>query len=110
MNAITSSTAHAAHHCGHVGRSTSEAVKRAAVLYGCEQEVQGFSVPENEPADVMALLALMRAGATCESISDAVDYADWLSAATAWADHHDEAFLVAPAEGLGFFARMAGRN
>lgn len=109
MNAVTSSTRHAAHHCGHVGRSTSAAVKRAAVLFGCEQDVPEFVVPDHEPADVMALLALMRAGASCDQVGAAVEYAEWLAAAEAWAAHHDEPWFVLPAAGLPWLAAVAGR-
>lgn len=108
-NAITTSTAHAAHHCGHVGRSTSAAVKRAAILYGCEQAVAGFAVPADEPADVMALLALMRAGAPCDVVGAAVDYADWHATAVDYADVVDEPWLVGPAGGLQQIAGWLGR-
>lgn len=61
---------HDARHCGHVGRSESPYVKRASILFACEQEIPAFEIPANEPAPVMALLAAMRRGVECEALAE----------------------------------------
>lgn len=55
--------------CGHVTRSDDRAVKRALVLYlaregGVEVSTAG------EPADVLAVLGLMRAGRPCSEVRE----------------------------------------
>lgn len=54
--------------CGHVGRSDSRALKRAAFLYLAEVDGQG-DLCGREGADVLAALALMREGHPCEFVA-----------------------------------------
>jgi hypothetical protein len=96
----TSTPTHDARHCGHVGRSESAAAKRALILRECEVQVEGFTVPADEPADVMALLAVMRAGATCDRVAEVVALVEWHGVALDYADATGEPWLVAPAGGL----------
>lgn len=58
--------------CGHVGRSDSRLLKRAAFLFLCETAgVTGVRSP-SEDASVMAALALMRRGEACEDVAQVI--------------------------------------
>lgn len=94
--AITTAAACDRLDCGHVGRSTSRAVKRAAVLYGCLAGVPGFELPADEPAEVLALVALMQAGTECSAVAAFADLWEWHTAAVIWAAEEEQSWLILP--------------
>jgi DNA-binding NarL/FixJ family response regulator len=55
--------------CGHIVRSDSAALKRALYLHLCATDGQGYLGARNEPADVLAALALMAQGAPCTEVA-----------------------------------------
>lgn len=55
--------------CGHIVRSTDRALKRALFLYLAEADGQGYLGSRREAAEVLAALALMRAGAPCQAVA-----------------------------------------
>ena len=57
--------------CGHITRSPYRAVKRALFLFHAERSEVGSLVRATEAPEVLAALALMRAGAECAAIIDA---------------------------------------
>lgn len=56
------------YHCGHITRSSSRAVKRAAFLYLAEAQGCGWLGRRTEAPEVLAAVVLMRAGAACASV------------------------------------------
>lgn len=54
--------------CGHITRSSSTPVKRAAFLHAAEERGLGFLGGRHEAPEVLAALALMRVGASCREV------------------------------------------
>jgi DNA-binding NarL/FixJ family response regulator len=70
-NSIAAACADADYQCGHITRSSSRAVKRAAFLYAAEVRDLGYLGTRTEAPEVLAALALMREGAACAEVLDA---------------------------------------
>lgn len=92
----TATPTHDARHCGHVGRSESPTVKRAAILAECLRTVEGFALPEGEPVAVLAVVEAILAGVPCDLLGYVSDLSGWHGMATEWADLHGDAWLTLP--------------
>ena len=91
---------HDGRHCGHVARSESPTVKRAAILAECLAEVPGFTLPQGEPVAVLAVVEAITAGTPCDTLGEVAALAEWHGDALAWQDHHGDAFLLLPSLSL----------
>lgn len=68
LSPLTTSTLCDRFDCGHITRSASRAVKRAAFLYRAECEPDIGYLGGREDAHTLAALALMREGADCRAV------------------------------------------
>lgn len=101
---------HDGRHCGHVSRSDSPTVKRAAILAECVATVEGFTLPTGEPVAVLAVVEAILSGAPCDSLAPLVAVVEWHAVATEWADLHAEAWLTLPTDGgLSALLPLMGR-
>lgn len=68
---VAAAVCDADYQCGHITRSSSRAVKRAAFLFAAEGRDLGYLGTRTEAPEVLAALALMREGAACAEVIDA---------------------------------------
>lgn len=87
---------HDARHCGHVSRSESATVKRAAILAECVTTVPGFVLPAGEPVAVLAVVEALLTGAACSVVGTLATLAGWEGDASVWADESGQAWLTLP--------------
>lgn len=91
---------HDGRHCGHVARSESPTVKRAAILAECLATVPGFTLPQGEPVAVLAVVEAITSGAPCNTLGEVAALAEWHGEAVTWADHHGDPYLLLPDLGI----------
>jgi hypothetical protein len=88
---------HDARHCGHVMRSSSPTVKRAAILAECEATITGWVRPTGETTAVLAVVEAILAGVSCSTLGALAGGLSWEADATEWADEQGHSFLTLPA-------------